>query len=446
MGLFQMKNFRVCAWAFSVALLAGTWTRAHGDDKLKLSGAGWTNFGMIVQSKDTSEEKKLNNRGMLGTGAQFDLHYQATERMEIGAGLGVGSGHAIAARNTNGFYAPFGTGPYVASAFAKYSFWNEDDGKLFIQAGLFPYDYAPDNQNLGLYLLRGPLYPGFLISGFETKYVLPVANTFGFQLHHQTGNFEHDLLLLFETDWYPYWDISPAYIATYHAGKAFRIGAGINLYHAIPIDKGLTQDTIPAVKYIMKNEADTTKFDTTAIAFNGIKLMANFSFDVKALLGGEEGVFGPEDLKLYGEVGVLGLDNDKAHKKLYGDIPKRMPMMVGFNIPTFKALDRLALEVEYYGAPWIDDPSIYYHTSGNQPRPIPKSAVTDTVNKKDDIKWSVYGSRIVAEHVKLSLQVASDHSRPGLFNGYGDNKPAANHVPFFSPSDYYWTAKIAYFF
>ncbi len=441
MGLFQLKNFRVWAGAFAVMTLAVSAFNVRADDKLSLSGAGWTNYGMIVNSNDTSESKKLNGRGMLGTGAQFGIHYQASEKLEIGAGLGVGSGHSIAARNTNGFYAPFETGPYVSAASAKYSFWNEESGKLFLQVGLFPYDYAPEEQNLGLYLLRGPLYPGFLISGFETKYVLPVANTFGFQLHHQTGSFEHDILLTFETDWYPYWDLSPAYVATYHAGSVFRIGAGVNLYHFIPIDKSLTTDTIPAVKYI------TSDHDTVAIAFKGVKLMANFTFDPKALLGGGEGgVLGAEDLKLYGEVGVLGLDNDKAHKELYGDISKRMPMMIGFNIPTFKVLDKLALEVEYYGAPWIDDPSIYYHYTSNQPRPIPKSATLDTNNTKDNIKWSVYGSRILSGHVKLSFQAASDHFRPGLFNGYGDNKPAANHPPFFSPSDWYWTTKIAYFF
>jgi hypothetical protein len=442
MGLFQSKKFRVWALASAMSIIAGSATKVRGDDKLTLSGAGWTNYGMIVNSKDTSEEKKLNGRGMLGTGAQFGFHFQASEKLEIGAGLGVGSGHAIAARNTNGFYAPFGTGPYVSAANVKYSFWNEESAKLFLQIGLFPYDYAPEEQNLGLYLLRGPLYPGFLISGFETKYVLPVANTFGLQLHHQTGSFDHDLLVTFETDWYPYWDISPAYIATYHAGSAFRIGGGINLYHLIPIDKSLTSDTIPAVQYV-----DTVAHDTTNISFKGIKLMANFTFDFKALLGmGGEGALGGEDLKLYGEVGVLGLDNDKAHKALYGDISKRMPMMVGFNIPAFKVLDKLALEVEYYKATWVDDPSIYYHTTGNQPRPIPRSAATDTVNTKDDIKWSIYGSRVLAGHVKLSFQAASDHSRPGLFNGYGDNKPAANHSPFFSPKEWYWTTKIAYFF
>lgn len=439
--MISSSNIRssLAALALAAALSSGV----HADDaKMTFSGAGWTQFGMIVKSLDTTENKVLNGRGMLGTGAQFAVEYRGSEKIEVNAGLGMGSGHNLAVRKENGFYAPFGTGAYVAAANVKYSFWNEDTKNLFFKIGLFPYDYAPDAQNLGLYLLRGPVYPGFLMSGFETKEVLPVANMLGFQFHHQSGFFEQDLLFSFDSDWFPYWDISPAYIAKVHAGSALTIGAGVNLYHWIPVDKKLTSEKINEVAYI-----DTATNDTTYISFKGTKLMGNFSFDPKALFGySGDGLLGAEDLKLYGEVAVIGLDKDKAHNALYGTISKRMPMMVGFNLPAFKILDRLNVEVEYYQAPWVDDPSIYNHTSGPQVTPIPKISALDTNNTKDNLKWSIYGSRVIANHVKLSVQAASDHSRPGLFQGYGDNNPPINHVPYFSPSEWYWSTKIAYFF
>lgn len=410
------------------------------DSKANFSGAGWTQYGMIVKSMDTAEKKELDNRGMLGTGAQFAIQYQASEKLGVTVGLGVGSGHNIAARATNGFYAPMGTGPYVANANAKYSFWDEEGKNFFLQLGYFPYDYATEAQNFGLYLVRGPVYPGLLVSGFETKNVLPVANTLGLQLHHRSGMFEHEFLLTFDSEWYPYWDISPIYHASLHLGDALRIGAGTNLYHQIPVDKKMTTQDIIEVAYV-----DTVAKDTTYISFKGIKVGADFVFDPKALMGGSD-LLGAEDLKVYGEVAVLGLDGDKAHNALYGPVSKRMPMMFGFNLPAFKVLDKLNVEVEYYGAQWVDDPSIYNHTSGPKVTPVPKKNASDTNTTKDNFKWSIYASRVIADHVKISAQVASDHFRPGIFQGYGDNNPPLNTAPFFSPSEFYWTTKIAYFF
>jgi hypothetical protein len=437
----------ISGYPLTVIALALAWTGTRAEDsKLTFHAAGWIQEGQIVKSLDTTERKEPAGKGMLGTGAQFVFHYQANERMQVNAGLGMGAGHSLAVKPSVGFYAPMGVGPYVAEANASYAFLNGDNQKLLARAGLFPYDYAPESQNLGLYLLRGPVYPGLLTSGFETKYVLPVANTFGFQLHNQLGMFEHDFLLTFDSDWYPYWDISPAYVASLHFGKAARIGGGAQFYHYIPADSKLTTPRTEAVRHIDNSNAAAP--ETTFISFKGIKLMANFAFDPKALMGWEEGrgALGAEDLKLYGEVAILGLDGDKAHNDLYGPVSKRMPMMIGFNLPAFRLLDRLNVEVEYYGAPWVDDPSIYYHISGKDVTPIPKKSGLDTNNTKDNLKWSVYMSKVLADHVKISAQVASDHFRPGFFQGYGDNLPPLNNVPFFSPSEWYWTAKMAYFF
>lgn len=441
-----LKRLRIPA--IPAAALAATLACVvpHAEEgKAEFHAAGWSQYGQIAKSMDTVENKELDGKGMLGYGAQFALSYQAKEWLTVNAGMGVAASNFIAARPINGFYAPVNIGPYVAAANAEIRAWDSDNQDLSLRVGLFPYDYAPDAQNLGLYLFRGPVYPGFLTSGFETKYVMPVANTLGLQMHHRVGPFEHDLLLTFETDWHPYWDLTPTWIGTLHAGKAFRVGVGAQFYHYIPIDSKLTSPHTDANRYV--DTAARPLPDTSYISFKGIKLMGNASFDPKPLFGwDEDGPMGPEDLKLYGEVAVLGLDGDKAHNDLYGPVSKRMPMMVGFNLPAFKYLDRLNIEVEYYAAPWVDDPSIYNHTSGTVVTPIPKISALDTNTTKDNLKWSIYASKVVANHVKISAQAASDHFRPGIFQGYGDNNPPLNNVPFFSPKEWYWTAKIAYFF
>src|SRR6185436_8600879 len=141
-------------------------------------------------------------------------------KLDIQAGIGAGGGHTIVPKVTTpgGGYVPFGVGPYVAQA--NFTLHREGDASLFLRGGLFAYDYASDNQNLGLYLLRGPVYPGYVLSGFETKWVLPVANMLGLQFHQELGSFSHDLLIQVETEFYPFYDVSPAYVASFKAGSA----------------------------------------------------------------------------------------------------------------------------------------------------------------------------------------------------------------------------------
>ena len=413
------------------------------ETKLNFGGAGWMQYSTIMKSSDTTNDRDMDHRYLVGSGAQFSINVNPSEQLRIEAGIGVGAGHNLAATTQlQGGYAPFGAGPYVSNANFKYSFWSAENSGLFVRGGLFPYDYNPEAQNLGLYLLRGPVYPGFIISGFETKAVLPVANTLGLQVHHQAGGFQHDFLFTFETEFYPYWDMSPAYIASYNFGSALRIGAGVNFYHLIAADSKLTRDTSKISIDTIGAGTATPVFDTTIIPFSGTKVMANASFDIKSLFGGA-GKLGAEDLKLYTEVAIIGLDNGKAYKKNYGPYSDRMPIMVGFNLPAFGFLERLSFEVESYKAHFIDDYSKFNHYSN--PTPIPPSPL-DTNYADDNIKWSLYGSKVIKDHIKFSFQLASDHYRPGIFRGYGDNNAPSNEAILFRPSDWYWTTKLAYFF
>lgn len=422
-----------------IALLASAQS-ARAETKLAFGGAGWMGFGTIVSTEYKAGGNDIEGRPMISSGAQVVLAAELNDQLAIQAGVGAGGGHALSGSvANNGGYAPFGVGPYVAQANVTWHGWKGEGGGLFLRGGLFAYDYARENQNLGLYLLRGPVYPGFVLSGFETKHVLPVANFLGLQLHHEAGAFSHDLLLQVETEFYPFYDLSPAYVASYRFGSAFRIGAGVNFHHLIPVDPSLTTDTV-SMRWI---DRSVTPNDTVQLSAKGVKLMANAALDLKALFGGMDAL-GPEDLKLYTEVALFGIRNDKVDKDLYGGYGDRMPKMVGFNLPTFRLLDRLALEVEHYSAPFADDLALFNHVAGNRPTVIPKDP--DSSVTKDDFKWSIYASKVVQNHIKISVQAASDHFRPGVFTGYGDNNPPRSEAIAFRPQDWYWMGKIAYFF
>lgn len=424
---------------------------------VRFGGAGWMGFGAIASSLDTVDND-IVGKPMISSGAQVLLQMMPNENLEIQAGVGAGGGHLLAPTvKAVGGYSPFGVGPYVAQANFTWHGWKGDESSLYLRGGLFAFDYAKENQNLGLYLLRGPVYPGFLISGFETKHVLPVANTLGLHLQHKSGMFRHDFLVMVETEFYPFYDVSPVYIATLQPGSAFRLSAGINFHHLIPVDPDLTTDTT-SMRYV-----DTTGGiqDTVQLSAKGVKLMMNGSLDLKALFGMEDAL-GPEDLKIYGEVALIGLggafrddihfgsaprlkkNSKSAYEQLYGPLSQRMPVMFGINLPTFKLLDRLALEVEHYGAPFKDDLAMFNHTKARRPGVIPLDI--DSAITRDNLKWSLYGSKVIQNHIKISVQAASDHFRPGVFTGYGDNSPPKSSAVLFRPQDWYWMTKIAYFF
>jgi hypothetical protein len=406
--------------------------------------------------------------------------------------LGVLETQTMAGGISGGGKVPTAVTPYIAEASFTYNFWDAPGTNLKLTGGLFPYDYNPDVKNLGLYLLRGPVYPGVVVSGFETKHVLPIANMLGFRLHHQSGGFQQDLLINSENELHPYFDISPAYIASYDFGKVLRLGAGVNFYHLIPMAKYLDSPPKDSAFLAARKETpevsvksdfdrvmiyvDTAggKRDTTVMSFQGTKVMANFSFDPKGIFGGLD-LFSPEDLKIYGEMAVIGLNTSKAYKALYGGLMNRMPIMGGFNIPTFRLLDHLSLEVEWYGAKFRDDYTRYQPARSYFESPIPVSNAFFHRNKEtrvdpvtgesrdffsgtdtpfsevdleknitsDNIKWSLHGSKIIQDHFRISFQVANDHFRPG---GTGTQDTPTWEAILSNTKDWYWMSKVSYFF
>jgi hypothetical protein len=416
---------------------------ALAQEGVKIGAAGWSQVLTVGNSSDTAAGADHNGKNALSWGAQISVSNQVSERLHIAAGVGLAAGHSI--RSMPGEqtgYAPLGTGAYVSEANFTYG-----SDALFLRGGMFSYIYNPDVKNLGLYLLRGPVYPGYVVSGFETKHVMPVASVWGFQLHHEIGDFRQDFLITSETEFYPYFDLSPAYVAGYRVHPSLDVGAGVNFYHYIPVDGKLTKD---AYTYV-KGDTAGNPTDTVKISFSGIKLMARATFDPKVFFAADR--LGAEDLKIYGEVALLGLDNTVAHRDMYGDYVHRMPVMVGVNLPAFRVLDHLSLEVEWYGASFHDDMEPYL-TGYNSPSLFPvgwygtptKNNNTDKNVTRDNWKWSLHGAKIIQKHVRVSFQVANDHWRPGIYRGDGDTKLAKRQSIMVTPEDWYTSFKLAYFF
>lgn len=312
-----------------------------------------------------------------------------------------------------------------------------DPGKPWMDSkfGLFFQKYNPDAKNLGEYLFRSGTYPGYLQTG--GWYILNNAGYFlqgvrtSFNL--MDGALRPEAFLFMERDWEPTYDLTPAFLLTYQGGEAFQVGAGVAFNHLIaakpssskPKDRRNAWAKTPSGKDTLLST--TQILDTAAMSglshytFQGTKAMARASFNAQALI--QSDLLNPEDLKLYAEVAVLGVKNYPIY---YTKILKRMPMMLGFNLPTFKLLDKISFEVEYYDSEFPNSlEEVYQRTL-----PVPGSigglgtplrmAYIDSLGTqrktRDKVKWSFWLSKEIVSGLGLYVQVASDHFRPIDFN------------------------------
>jgi hypothetical protein len=388
--------------------------------------------------------------------------------------------------------------------YTRPGFFMENDS-LQIEMGYFPFKYNPQAENLGEYLFRSGTYPGVLINGFENAnndrpkmggvhfgYCAPML-----------GTLKLDMLLNSELEIFPLRDLNLTGIATYIPHRIFTIGAGVEFARLIILDErkttpGLYQKGIDQwIGYI-----DPVTKDTTLYSFKGTKLMGRATLDLKAgleTLTGPLSFFGKEDLKVYGEAALLGVKN---YPGWYENRKERIPAMFGMNWPTnqflsyaivpgvmgyllekkksqraFKLgtygaggvllgaaswlfdrmlntntkLDLLAIEGEYYGTKYWNSQEFIWKAHSPEPyvgnsAGMNYSDWNDSLGKTDDDwKWSLYASRKIGTHFKISAQAASDHTSRSV---YAPGPPSFVKYTEMVPrsKDWYWMMRVMYLF
>jgi hypothetical protein len=413
-----------------------------GQTQVEYHGAGWMQFGQVVNSftapSNTQNDYTGNwmqfSGGQVSATAHFDNNWEGS--------FGLGSLLFNLPRGSIGnasLWYPFWVS-YVPEARITYStplFTQED--KLQFNMGSFGYNYNSDIKDMGLYLLRGYVYPGTLVSGF--------GNLHGVMAGYQAGAFQNNLIANLETEDKPLYDISIADVVSYKVMDGIELGAGVNFYRLISQNsrqtspgKNCDQDNDfpayakqgqPNACFLLDTNKTTNVVDTVTGSYAGTKLMGRVHLDPKALFG-MSGGWGKSDWVLYSEVAVIGL---KDYNQFYNDIKQRIPVVVGFNFPMHNLVDNLSLEVEYYASKNSSDNIAAQNGSW-----IP--AISTGVNtKRDDWKWSLSTSKVFLGHMKLAAQVANDHLRIG-----GSHNVATGVEVTSTPKDWYWTSTLAYFF
>jgi hypothetical protein len=291
---------------------------------------------------------------------------------------------------------------------------------LTVELGYFPFKYNPQSTNLGEYLFRSNAYPGVIFSGFENSNVdkPKIAGIHGAWGISPWVNI--DAILNTELDIFPLRDINATAIATGAWPKIGSLAFGIEFAHLFVLDSSKTTPGLDKKYHPRLDQwvgyADPTTNDTTLYTFKGTKLMGRATLDIKGIiecLTGELPFFGKEDFKLYGEAAILGVKN---YPGWYNKLNERIPAMAGFNVPAFHLLDVLSIEVEHYGSPYWNSQEFIWKSgspvpyTGNNAGMWYNSWDDSLARTDDDVKWSIYASKKLSTWLRLSGQIACDHT------------------------------------
>ncbi|MDQ3001317.1 MAG: hypothetical protein M3Y08_08660 [Fibrobacterota bacterium] len=376
-------------------------------------------------------------------------------------------------------------------AVAEYHFGDPTNPYLTLGSGMFMYKYNQDANDLGEYLYRSGAYPAYTVTGGYVLVNSAAANVQGAKASLNFGNFKADFLITTETNLAPFYDWSIGGIGSYSiADGLLDLGAGVNFKRLFPVKQTRTsrptltnsyftlggQDYTTKTDYYShqvefynnkKNHVDSVKaaalkvlLDTVNAVISpsrmdnkpeilhytnaGILLMGRASLDLKKIMSSD--LFGPQDLKLYSEIAVLGLKN---YPVFYTKVTERMPIMFGFNLPTFRWLDLLSVQGEVLKSPWLNNTA----QIGNSASPTPalpqafdrvasKNEWNDLATK-DDWKWSILAKKKIGNYITISGQAANDHMR--MVSSRYFYGPQYDHNEVTVSSDHwYWMTQVSW--
>jgi hypothetical protein len=422
----------VAALTLSVAGLAQA--QEGGDVEYKrVSISGQFDNGQIVHGKMSGNEAAQAGTDMSGafiqrTGVWITQEAVVKERLRLTMGVGGMFWYVLPVTKTSA-QRQTQFGPGISQAQGIYTFGDLDNPTATLQMGYFPYKYNSDAKNLGEYLMRSGTYPGYIVTGGWNMMNSAGYMVQGLRVNTSAwdGKIQTDFLLAMEHDLPPLFGITPALLSTVTPIEGIKIGAGIACNHCIPIKPSSESPHIEENQVIISSSYDSASQTYSVVrdsnsyyTFQGVKVMASASFDPKAFV--PMPFLGAEDLKLYGEIALLGVKN---YGYLYEDRLERMPVMVGINLPTFKLLDILSVEVEHYNSKFVNDiTKLVYSQSPIWNVPDDGSLdsqedynLTQGEINRDNWKWSVYGKKTITKGIEIYGQAASDHLRTINLNG-----------------------------
>jgi hypothetical protein len=441
-------------------------------------------FGQMFNIDDSYQDVQHFNPTVTLPTTSLWIVQEATsgERLRFSLGIAGTFWYPFPEDSTVGWTSYRTGGVAISQAVGTYTVGDLQSPWLLISVGQQGYKYNPHARNFGEYLFRSEAYPTTVRTGDWGAIDNAGAGIWGvaFKGTFLGGKLHNDFLVTMANERAPLHDVSFTNITRADLGGGFQIGGGVMLSRYLQIDPSKSRPefattgwftwtaadqawladtgvvltrtvvvpnasggdslaTVPDGALVVGQEywaasdrplvqlaAETRKAsDIEYVDNKAIFLMGQASFDPKLLLGLKD-LLGPSDLILYGEVSVLGVKNYPIY---YRKISERMPMMAGFYLPTFRMLDFLTVEYEYFNNPHMN--SDYIPALFREPRPkspdgnqaeIPSiadpfhdgysnAAAYGANHHEDDTKWTVTALKSFGIW-SLAAQYGTDHYRP----------------------------------
>lgn len=408
-----------------------SWADQSNENKIRLIGYAAYQGGHVLQGtyKYTDD---IENYWYQKVYANIGLFKKANDWLSFTASMEMAYRSSFKMGNTFPESQLFIPQFYIDQAKGDIQFINSEKYNLRLTTGYFHFKYNEDVTNLGNTLFKSYCYPTAIL---QSEFDFPLSRLAGLDVYFSALDRKIFADVLFTTSlhMYPMGDFS---LTTILGSEPFR---GITVKAGVQFDRFLSvKDEITTPKNVASMVNSETG-EITYYTYAGTKLMACLNLDLKKLIFGEEypSMFGKEDMKIWAEANILGVKN---YYYYYDTLKQRIPVAFGIKIPTFKLLDILSVEFEYFGSRYPN--SIDRPLNANNPQPdiMPASYLPEEWID-DDWKWSVYAKKDISD-ISLIFQIASDHlqlwSTRAVDQIYRDN--------LVKPSDIYYQFKIKYNF
>jgi hypothetical protein len=387
---------------------AGT-IKAVVDDSdvvLHFSGYNSLEFGQVVKGKnnkqDYSPSGELNGQWLQLMRTGFAVRAELTPRLWLNMNVQIKMWHGFPVLYNNVSSKQIYFNAFLPEANGTYRFGDIQSPFLTFGLGFFLFKYNEDARDLGEYLFRSTPFPPLIATEFDFCYAQPM----GIRLNSLLlgGALKQDLFFTTNVNEIPIYDFSLAYLCSYTFSHFIEMGGGIRACSILPMDDKLTTPHDPN----NLAQVDAATHDSTFYSYAGTIVMGRLAIDFKRILKTQR--LGPEELRLYGEAAILGLEKRPL---LYGDFNKKIPAMIGFQFPTFRLIDVLSVEVEWFGSRYPNN----YHNYELNGLPIPDAVrMRNGVNTIDSTllvngpwRWCVYVKKSFGRHFSIVGQCARDH-------------------------------------
>jgi len=413
------------------------------DAEIKLSGFGYYMFGEIMSGiygdNWESATSSFNHLWVNTSLLHLNLESNATDWFTTRLGLEFYVTFPLQGSNAMDKASYFRTyKAYLAEAQGTMH-WDFDYSiisSLKIKTGMLPYTINPEVKTLGNYLYRSTIHP----VSIQNKVDYPWADLLGGVA--EIGLIENkvmiEAMLSSEFTYVPFFDFTPAFGAYYKPNEIIDVGGAVAFHHALQANGALMADSVGAY-------------------WQGTKIDARAIFDPKPLFGGMD-FLGKEELKIYAEVAVLGLKDtlevdtsnlaslrsmDTTDLKNFVfpkySVLNRMPFMLGINLPTWKILDLLAVEVEWFYSPYANHWLGLFDTKDTYSPQPGKLKQWDNYVNKDNFKWAIHLRKSVGKFEARGL-FSSDHTIYMINNVTNGNFEQTMK----RPQDWQWMIQLRY--